>query len=212
MSNCRWFFVLSALAAAVVGCSSSNSGHGHASASDPSSLPASTPTSSSDPSTSTAPTTTPASSEHPDPTGPAIAAYLRYRSIVNAVDRTPSSTRLLNELAAITVDPQQGTDGRTLLQYRLNHLVWRGTPPRPRASVTESRLEAKPYPTVVVRDCPTASASWKPYDTTENKPVPVQYPKGSAHPPFAITATVVDYKSHWVVAKVTTYMRKTCAP
>jgi hypothetical protein len=141
-----------------------------------------------------------------------VTAYLKYREAINTAQRSPASTGLLTAVANATADPQQETDGKMLLQYRINHLAWRGTPGRPRVTVTESRAHANPYPTVTVRDCPTVSASWKPYDTTTNKPVPVTYPKGSAKRPFAVTATVVDYQSHWLVEKVTTYMRKTCEP
>lgn len=215
MSHCRWLFVVSALATAAVGCSSSSSGHAHTSASstaDPPNRSSSTPTSSAASSASTPPTTPPATSPSPDPTRPAVAAYLRYRAIVNAAEKSPSSTRLLNELAAITADPQQQRDGAMLLQNRINQVAWRGIPPRSRAKVSESNLQAKPYLTVMVRDCPTVSATWKPYLTTTGKSVPVTYPKGSARPPYAFTATVVEYRSHWVVQKVTMYLRKTCAP
>jgi hypothetical protein len=112
----------------------------------------------------------------------------------------------------VTVDPQQERDGAMLLQYSINHLIWRGTPPAPRATVAQMRLAAKPYPTVVVRDCPTVSTTWEPYDTSHHTVVPVQYPKGSARPPFGITASVVKYKSRWRVEKVTTLMRTTCVP
>lgn len=211
MSSCRWLFVVSTLATAVVGCSSSGSGHGHASSSSSVDPPSTSATpSSAAPSASAPPTTPTATSAPPDAGRPALLAYLRYRQAFNAAEEEPSSAPRRFALARISTDPQRQRDGAMLVQNRINHVAWRGTPPRSRAKVTHSNFHARPYPIVVVRDCPTVSATWTPYLTTTGKTVPVTYPKGSAHPPYAFTATVVKYRSRWVVQKVTMYLRKTC--
>lgn len=200
------------VAAVASGCSSSGSERAQSTEKTDSSPATSAAANTTAPTTSTRSTAPPATSTRPDPTRPAVKAYLTYRATVTAAQESPSSSARLKALAATTIDPQQGKDGNTLLQDHLDSIAWRGAPPRPRVTVTQNRLQAKPYPTVIVRDCPTVSASWRPYLTTDNKPVAVEYPRGSARPPFAISVTVVRYKSRWVVQNVITSMRKTCAP
>lgn len=142
----------------------------------------------------------------------AVNAYRSYQRAFVAAEQSPNSTKYLKDLADITIDPQQGRDGQSLLDYSVNKTAWRGPPPVPRIQAVSTQLNATPWPTATIQDCPTYSADWRPYLIANNKSIPVTYPKGSARPPFTITATIIEYKSRWVVQTVTTSMRKSCAP
>ena len=72
-------------------------------------------------------------------------------------------------------------------------------------------LDAKPYPSVVIADCPAVSATWRVFDIKKNKPLPQVFPGGTAKPPYPTTSTVVYYRSHWTVQRVNTDVTRTCS-
>lgn len=99
-----------------------------------------------------------------------------------------------------------------MVSYAANDIAWSGTAPSPRVKVVSVAAAAKPYPTVTLRDCPTAAPTWKPYNIKTHKVVPVKYPGSTAPPPHAVTATVIYFKSHWMVQRTVTAVTKTCVP
>lgn len=98
------------------------------------------------------------------------------------------------------------------MSYAANNIIWSGTAPTPRVTVVTASPGGKPYPTVMLRDCPTAAPTWKPYNAKTHKVIPVKFPGSNAPPPHAVTVAVVFYKSRWMVRKTVTEVTKTCAP
>lgn len=180
---------------------------------------ASTPRSSSSVTTSTTPpnSVTPTtskpntSSPGPDPRGQAAtAAYLAFVAASHAAEQHPAKLSLEQALSRYAVDPALATEGEHIFGYRQAGIAWRGTPPTSRVNVKAiSTMESRTAATL--SDCPTVSATWEPYFIKTNKRVPVTYPPGSAKPPHATTATVIYYKHHWMVQKMTTDVKHTCS-
>lgn len=173
------------------------------------------------PSSSNAPSTTPqSSSPAPISTSPnvsptekaAIAAYVAFRAAAHNAEKKPTDTSREAALKTYAVDPALGHEGGSLISYLTGDIAWGGTPPGARVRVTAVQPAAKPYPMVTLRDCPTAAPSWKPYNIKTHKPVSVKFPGSTAPPPHAITATVIYYRSRWVVQTSVTEVKKTCAP
>lgn len=195
-------------AVALTACSGSTGTHTQSG--PPSSSLASTSASPTPTSTSTAPSsavTTPA------PAGAAaVAAYVAFRAAAHNAEKKPTDTARENALKAYAVDPALGHEGGSLISYVTGDIAWGGTPPSPRVSVSAVEPAAKPYPTVTLRDCPTPAPSWKPYNIKTHKPVSVTFPGSTAPPPHAITATVIYYRSRWLVQTSVTEVKKTCVP
>lgn len=202
-------------ALALTACSSSSGTHTQ-SYSPPPTHPSSSPSSPSrDPSmsadsSSPAPTST---SPSVSPTEQAaVAAYVAFRAAAHNAEKKPTDTALENALKAYAVDPALGHEGGSLISYVTGDIAWGGTPPAARVSVSAVKPAANPYPMVTLRDCPTAAPSWKPYNIKTHKPVSVEFPGSKAPPPHAITATVIYYRSRWLVQTSVTEVKKTCAP
>lgn len=73
--------------------------------------------------------------------------------------------------------------------------------------VTAINLAAKPYPTVVLTDCPTLAPTWQEYMVKTGAVVPQQ--TQSVPPPYLVTVQVIQYHNHWGVQRVTPEA-KTC--
>ncbi len=142
----------------------------------------------------------------------ATIAYIAFTNAVQHADENPMDVSREQAIKAHAIDPALANEGGHLVGFRTEGIAWSGHPPAARVSVAAVDPAAQPYPIVVLVDCPTVSGSWKPYDVKTHQQVPVTYPKGSAPPPHASTATVVSYHSRWVVQKTVTNVTKTCAP
>jgi hypothetical protein len=90
----------------------------------------------------------------------------------------------------------------------LQGVAFEGTPPEPRVRVESIDLQAKPYPTVVLKDCQTPAPNWRSYvvETGDEVPDATQSPP----PPFEITVTVIFYKERWGPQKSSTDTSRTC--
>ena len=133
-------------------------------------------------------------------------AYLAFRAVSYRAEMAPDDyTTWLGQLNATAVDPARTEEEQKLFQDRALAWAYRGTPPASRASVQTIALDAKPYPSVVIADCPAVSATWRVFDTTE------VFPSGTAKPPYPTTSTVVYYRSHWTVQRVNTDVTRTCS-
>ncbi len=143
----------------------------------------------------------------------AIASYEAFAGASNVGLRDPGSDYSA-KLAANAVDPALAKVAANIASFRLAGIAYRGAPPTPRIDAKSLRadLEAKPWPTVTLTDCPTLASSWQAINQKTKAPVPVKYPPGAAKPPHAVQATVIFYQSHWVVQKLITDVRHTCAP
>lgn len=108
-------------------------------------------------------------------------------------------------------DPARAEYVGQVLSLSQLQVAYRGTPARPRASVTKVDLGAKPYPTVVVADCPVPP-KWKVVATTPGPPPTVKSSPAAAPPPYLATVQVIFYKKHWGVYKIATNTSTTCTP
>lgn len=196
------------IALALSACTSSGGGHPTTSSTRPSST---TPSNGTSAPTSKHPSTTTSTSPPPDPRSTAAtAAYLAFEKASRDAERKPGDHTRRKGLRAHAVDPALSTEVGHLVGFASAGYAWFGQPPRPRVNV-KSIDPGNPYTVVTLVDCPTVSTSWKPYVVKGHQPVPVTYPSGSAKPPHALTATVIHYKSRWMVQKVVTDVRHTCA-
>ncbi|PZS32188.1 MAG: hypothetical protein DLM61_07270 [Pseudonocardiales bacterium] len=204
----RRLFTAIAAAVSMLGLAACTSSTGTHTQSPPSSSASGSSTaseSSSPPPTGTSPTVSPTEKA-------AVAAYVAFRTAAHNAEKNPADTAREAALKAYAVDPALGHEGGSLISYVTGDIAWGGTPPAARVSVTAVQPASKPYPMVTLRDCPTAAPSWKPYNIKTHKPVPVQFPGSTAPPPHAITATVIYYRSRWLVQTSVTEVKKTCAP
>lgn len=199
----RWFVVgaVAVAAVALVACTSSGAGR-----------PSDLPTSSSPPSRPATAGTTPAPSSptlYIDPSvKPAVTAYLAYdKAYVQAVQH-PANVALFKPVTKYTFDPLQVRLGADLGKLQGAGIAFGGTPPTPRISMLAAHLDAKPYPSVSLSDCPTPPTHWAVYNAKTGKKLPVAPHK--AKPPYLTTATVIYYAKHWGVQKTSTDYTQTC--
>jgi hypothetical protein len=172
-----------------------------------------TPSSSSTTTASSPPTTSPtpsATTPTYDPKiKPAVAAYLGYIGAFQNALKNPSNEALRSAVAKYSFDPAGYETNVTLSQLAAAGFVDRGSPPAPRVSVLTPNLGAKPYPTVILTDCPTPGGNWATYDVKTGKKLSPA--SGKPRPPYLTTATVIFYKNHWGVRKAATDYTKTCS-
>jgi hypothetical protein len=184
------------------GCTSS-SGHPNASA---------TPRTSISPSslaTTAIPTTQPATPTTSPQGNAALTAYLAYIAATYLAERSPSKSHT-RQLSAHAVDPALGTIEGLLTQLQIAGIANRGTPPKSRVKIIKVDPLATPWPTVTLLDCPTVASSSEAYYIKSGRPVEVLPNKNK--PPYAVTATVIQYKGRWVVYKTIADRTHTCAP
>lgn len=217
----RSLLVELAAAAAVVaiaGCSSSGSPKPGPTApiSQSTDLSTSPAASSSTSSTSAAPSTTPSkSTSAADPrVAAALSAYESFVKSYQVSERHPPSAANKPYVASgsfprFSFDPVRADAVSYILFLTQSQLKYVGTAPATRASVMTVSLNATPYPTVTVSDCPTAPASWKAV-ATSGPPATTKPPKVA--PPYRVTAQVIYYEKHWGVYKQTVTSSKTCSP
>lgn len=105
-------------------------------------------------------------------------------------------------------DPALGEVENFIFGLTRDALIYRGTLPQPRISVTKVDTGAAPYPTITLTDCPTAPANWNEYYRTTGKPTTVK--TGQVKPPYLVTVQVIFYKKHWGVYKLSPDARRTC--
>lgn len=173
----------------------------------PTTSTSSTPTkSSASPSPSTTPTIDPQAQ-------PAITAFKDY---LTATFNSQMKPRQLGEKYSPTADftkysfdPMLGQENAYIGYLAQQGQAFKGTPPKPRITVSAINLAAKPYPTVVLSNCPTPSPSWVAYQVGTGKAVPYTQPK--VKPPYRSEVVVIYYQSHWGVQKTTVDSSKTCA-
>lgn len=206
----------------VAGCTSSTGKPGASttsSATDPSTTsPASTTSSSTRASTTSAPPHTPttSSSAPADPrVAAAVRAYDMFSASANYAQAHPpkkigDALPPRGDFRPYSFDPAQGQVLSYVFSLTADSVAYRGTPPSPRTSVTFVQLNAAPYPSVILNDCPTAPADWTTYyratgKRTGDKP-------GQVKPPYVVTVRMIFYKKHWGVYKLSPNATRTCTP
>ena len=70
--------------------------------------------------------------------------------------------------------------------------------------------DAKPYPTVVLKDCPTPTPTWRMYDARTGKQLTMTLPPGTQPTPYLSTVEVIYYQGRWGVSKIAADTSRTC--
>lgn len=210
--------VLTCAALVAVGCTSSG-GKPNPSASVRSTDPSSSSAPSTTSATSTIPSSTPATSRSA-PADPRVAAAVKaYQAFATAFaisEQHPPKAASDpyapgGNFPKYMFDPARAEYVGQILSLTQLQVAYRGTPPVPRVSVTNVDLGAKPYPTIVLGDCPVP-ARWKVVATTPGAPPTVKSSPSSAPPPYLASVQMIFYRKHWGVSRIGTNTSKTCTP
>ena len=165
-------------------------------------------TSSESSASSTIPPSDTSATSSSSPAESALSAYQSFSSATFAVERHPASTAERARLGAVSFDPARSKQLGYAVSLTSQGVAWRGPPPVPRASVLSINIAAKPWPTVVISDCPTPAPSWQEYVVKTGAAVPVT--ASGASPPYEITANVILYRGRWGVQSTTVDRSRTC--
>lgn len=165
-------------------------------------------TSSESSASSTIPPSDTSATSSSSPAESALSAYQSFSSATFAVERHPASTAERARLGAVSFDPARSKQLGYAVSLASQGVAWRGPPPAPRASVLSINIAAKPWPTVVISDCPTPAPSWQEYIVKTGAAVPVT--ASGASPPYEITANVILYRGRWGVQSTTVDRSRTC--
>ena len=145
----------------------------------------------------------------------AVTAYLAYISASNRAQLKPETLgQDLMPSANYTkysFDPERSAFSALIYQLSSQGLRMDGDPGRSRPEVRTLDLAAKPYPVVVLTDCPTPAVAWDAYDVRTGKDVSVMPPSGTVSSPYRTTVQVIHAQSHWGVSKITTDASRTCS-
>jgi hypothetical protein len=174
------------------------------------------------PAASTSPTTpatsSPTNSRTPtiDPKAqPAVDAYLAYVTASNNALRKPRGLGEAFSPSAdygkYSFDPAKSSLSAVILQFSTQGLKMTGDPGNPRTQVKSLVLGAKPFPLVVLADCPTPPVQWHPTDVKTGKDASAPLPSGVAAPPHQTMVRVIYYQGHWGVSQTTSNLRMTCS-
>lgn len=158
-------------------------------------------------------TSTASSSANPE-TQPALAAYLAFTEAATAAQRDPAAFSRSEESASaftsVAFDPIRIAYIGYIGQLARANTAFRGTPSQPRVTVKSVALAAKPYPLVVLTDCPTPAPTWHAYEVESGKAVPDAV--GSVPPPYELTIEVIKVNGRWGASKVDVDKSRTCTP
>lgn len=168
-------------------------------------------------STSQAASLTPTASPSPsvDPAAqPAVEAYLAFSAAATAAQRDPAtfskSEKNAEAFTSVAFDPIRIAYIQYIAQLANQKTAFRGTPSRPRVSVKSVDLAAKPYPLVVITDCPTPAPTWRAYKVKTGKEVPDVV--SSVPLPYELTVEVIKVHGRWGASKVDVDESRTCVP
>jgi hypothetical protein len=145
---------------------------------------------------------------------PAVNAYRNY---VTALAEALRSPRKLGQdyvpaadFTKFSFDPVRGQADVSIVSLGAQGELFKGDPGRPRVSVVALEPDAKPYPTVVLTDCPTPTPTWRIYDAKTGKAVTMTLPRGTQPAPYLSRIDVIYYQGHWGVSKIDADTSRTC--
>jgi len=175
-------------------------------------MPTVTKASTGSPVTSSA-TSSPASAIDPK-AKPAVDAYLNFVAARAEALRSPrklgQNYATKGDFTKFSFDPARGQANASIVSLGEQGLMFRGDPGRPRVKVAAIELNAKPYPTVVLKDCPTPTPTWRIFDTKTGKDVTLPLPTGTKPTPYLSTVGVIYYQGRWGVSKIVADSSRTC--
>jgi hypothetical protein len=168
--------------------------------------------------TSTSMTSSPTSSQTPtiDPKArPAVTAYMNFVAARGEAMRNPRKLGGADYLPAAdftkyAFDPVRGQTNASIVSLSEQGQLFKGDPGHPRVKVDAIEPDAKPYPTVVLKDCPTPTPTWQIYDARTGKAVTMTLPPGTPPTPYLSTVEVIYYQGHWGVSKIDADTSRTC--
>lgn len=168
-------------------------------------------------STSSPMTSSPTSSPTPtiDPKAqPAVTAYLNFVAALAEASRSPRKVGQdflpAEDFTKFAFDPVRGQANASIVSLSEQGQLFKGDPGRPRVRVDAIEPDAKPYPTVVLKDCPTPTPTWRIYDAKTGKAVTMTLPPGTKPTPYLSTVEVIYYQGHWGVWKIDADTSRTC--
>lgn len=143
----------------------------------------------------------------------AVIAFSRYITATYTAQRAPrqpgDAFKPEADFTRYAFDPIRTQEDAYISSLATGGEAFRGTPPTPRVRVARTDPGAKPYPTVVLTNCPTPAPTWVAYDTKTGEPV--AYTKAQVSPPYLATVTVIFYEGHWGVQKISVDTGRTCS-
>jgi len=168
-------------------------------------------------STSSPMTSAPTSSPTPtiDPKAqPAVTAYLDFVAAVSEALKNPrklgQNFTPAADFTKFSFDPVRGQSNDFIVSLSEGGQLFKGDPGRPRVSVDAIEPDAKPYPKVVLKDCPTPTPTWQIYDAKTGKDMTRPLPPGTQPTPYLSTVEVIYYQGRWGVWKIDADTSRTC--
>ncbi len=173
------------------------------------------PTATKSPTTSA--TSSPTSSATPtiDPKAqPAVDAYMNFVAARAEALKNPrklgQSYLPAADFTKFSFDPVRGQANASIVSLGDQGQLFKGDPGRPRVKVAAIESDAKPYPKVVLKDCPTPTPTWRIYDAKTGKDMTLPLPAGTQPTPYLSTVEVIYYQGRWGVSKIDADTSRTC--
>ena len=145
---------------------------------------------------------------------PAVDAYLNY---VIALDKALSNPPKLGQkyppaadFTRFAFDPARGQANASIASLGEQGLLFKGDPGHPRVKVAAIQTDAKPYPKVVLKDCPTPTPRLRIYDAKTGKDMTQSLPPGTQPTPYLSTVEVIYYQGRWGVSTIVADTSRTC--
>lgn len=159
----------------------------------------------------------PSTSRTPSPTldpraAAALEAFRKFSTATFNADRRPlpkgKAYPAKADFTLYSWDPLRAQVLASLIAAERFGIAYRGTPPTPRITAVDVRLDADPYPTVVLTNCDTPAPTWEAYDPATGKALPTT---GSAvPPPYEAKVTLILFKGRWGAQSITADKSRTC--
>jgi len=145
---------------------------------------------------------------------PAVDAYVNFVAARAEALKNPrklgKSYLPAADFTKFSFDPVRGQANASIVSLGEQGLLFKGDPGRPRVKVAAIESDAKPYPMVVLKDCPTPTPTWRIYDAKTGKDVTLPLPTGAQPTPYLSTVEVIYYQGRWGVSKIVADSSRTC--
>jgi len=142
----------------------------------------------------------------------AVTAYFKFLAATYEAERNPPAPNANYtpgaDFSRYSFDPTRYEQEQLIRSFYQKKIALRGNPPKSRILATKDNLKSKPYPLVVISDCPTVSSTWEAYNTTTGKTL--VYARQTPPPPHEMTIQVIFYQGNWGVYKVSGDTSRTC--
>lgn len=124
---------------------------------------------------------------------------------VRLTDPRPAGT----DFTRYSWDPLRAEYATYVASLAEEGMALRGTPPQARVRVASVDLDASPYPTVVLKNCPTPAPDWHEVFVESGKRVPGEV-DSSIPPPYELTVKVILHEGRWGAQSSTADRSRTC--